>query len=88
MTKKQSSNEKPKSMRRGLVILSIAILWAAANQPVTLSVTSLIVWVLGIVTVGLLARAAFAVCEPLLKLGMASFLRLLQRPPQTARSKM
>lgn len=85
--KSKSSNGKPGGMRRGLVILSIAILWAAGHQPAALSLTTVLVWALGIVTVALGARAAFAVGEPLVKLVVTGFLSLLQRSAPQARGK-
>ncbi len=54
-------------MRRTPVILAIAILWAAAHQPDSLTAASLAIWGLEMATVALLARGAFAVLEPLLR---------------------
>lgn len=81
--KKGTKPRKPGLIRRGLVVLAIAILWAAGHQPDAFTPASVLIWVLGMLTAALLARAAFAVAEPVLKLGMGLVLLGLQRhrPP-------
>ena len=85
--KKTTSKTAPRAMRRGLVVLAIAILWAASNQPDSMTPSSILVWGLGVLTVALFARAGFAVIEPVCKLGITYSLRALQRPMQTLRTK-
>ncbi|HTI00218.1 MAG TPA: hypothetical protein VL752_04650 [Acidisoma sp.] len=77
--KKNAKSHRPRLIRRGLVVLAIAILWAAGHQPTSFTPSSLLIWVLGMLTVALFARAAFAVLEPVLKLGTGLVLYGLQR---------
>ncbi len=68
-------------IRPGPLMVAAAILWAAANQPTAFTLPATIVWVLGTLTVAILARAALALLQPLIKLGMAL---LLQGVPRQA----
>lgn len=79
-SKKNIKSQRPRVIRRGLVVLAIAILWAAGHEPSTFTPSSLLVWILGMLTAALLARACFAVLEPVLKLGTGLVLYGLQRP--------
>lgn len=81
--RKTAPNKAPRAMRRGLVVLAIAILWGAGNQPGTMTPSSILVWVLGVLAVALFARAGFAVIEPVCKLGITVALRALQQPLRT-----
>jgi hypothetical protein len=60
-------------------VIAAAVLWAAANEPVSFTPSSIIVWLLGTVTIALLARAALALLEPLIKLGIALMLQGVPR---------
>lgn len=82
--KKNGQARRPGLIRRGLVVLAIAILWAAGHQPISFTPTSLLIWILGMLTAALLARAAFAVLEPVLKLGTGLVLHGLQRQHPSA----
>ncbi|GAB0116655.1 hypothetical protein [Acidisoma sp. 7E03] len=77
--KKSASPSKTRVIRRGLVVLAVAILWAAGHQPDSFTPASTLIWTLGMVTVALLARAAFAVMEPVMKLGAGILLLSVQR---------
>jgi hypothetical protein len=77
--KKSAKSHRPRLIRRGLVVLAIAILWAGGHEPSSFTPSSLLVWVLGMLTVALLARACFALLEPVLKLGASLVLYGLQR---------
>jgi len=82
MAKPSKKGTKPGNavfIRRGLVVLAIAILWAAGHQPGSFTPPSVLIWLLGMLTVALLARAAFAVAEPVMKLGAGLVLLSLQR---------
>ncbi len=81
--KENHRSKKPKAIRRGFVVLAIAILWAAAHEPRDFTPTSVAIWGLGMLTVTLLARAAFALVEPALKVAIAFLLYASQRhaPP-------
>jgi hypothetical protein len=68
-------------VRPGPLMVAAAILWAAANEPTGFTLSSTIVWVLGSLTIAILARAALALLQPLAKLGVAL---LLQGVPQQA----
>jgi hypothetical protein len=61
------------------VVIAVAVLWAAANEPATFTPSSIVVWLLGTVTIGLLARAALALLEPLIKLGLALMMQGVPR---------
>jgi hypothetical protein len=78
--KKNATSKRPRFIRRGLLVLAIAILWAAGHQPSAFTPSSLLVWLLGMLTAALLARAAFALLEPVMKLGTGLVLYGLQRP--------
>jgi hypothetical protein len=71
----------PRLVRPGPLMVAVAILWAAANEPTGFTMASVIVWLLGSVTVAILARAALALLQPLSKLGLAL---LLQGVPRQA----
>jgi hypothetical protein len=68
-------------VRPGPLMVAAAILWAADNEPVGFSLSSTIVWLLGSLTIAILARAALALVLPLSKLGVAL---LLQGVPRQA----
>ena len=68
-------------VRPGPLMVAAAILWAAANEPSGLTLSSTIVWLLGSLTIAILARAALALLQPLAKLGIAL---LLQGVPRQA----
>jgi hypothetical protein len=65
------------------LVVAAAVLWAAANEPTDFGPAAIIVWLLGTLTVALLARAALALLEPLVKLGIAFLLQGVPRqtPP-------
>ncbi|MCB8874921.1 hypothetical protein [Acidisoma silvae] len=65
--------------RRNLVVLALAILWAAAHQPDRLDMPDLLIWVLTILTVALLIRAGLAIVEPAFTLAVT----LAWRHPST-----
>jgi hypothetical protein len=71
----------PRLVRPGPLMVAAAILWAAANEPTGFTMASVIVWLLGSVTVAILARAALALLQPLTRLGLAL---LLQGVPRQA----
>lgn len=77
--KEKGKPGKPRAIRRGLVVLAVATLWAAGHQPESFTPSSVVIWALGLFTAGLLARAAFAVAEPMIKLALSLLLHLLQR---------
>jgi hypothetical protein len=68
-------------VRPGPLMVAAAILWAASNEPVGFTLSATIVWLLGSLTVAILARAALALLQPLAKLGIAL---LLQGVPRQA----
>ncbi len=78
-----SSNGKRggRLIRRAPLVAGVAILWAAANEPASFSQSSIVIWLLGTITVGLLARAVIALVEPLVKLGVGLLLQGLTRTP-------
>ncbi len=65
------------------LVVAAAVLWAAANEPADFTPAAMVVWVLGMLTVALLTRAALALLEPLAKLGVALLLQGVPRqtPP-------
>lgn len=60
-----------KLFRPLLVVLAVVLNWAALNQPPLFTPASLLVWLLGAITVGLLVRAALALAIPIMQIGMA-----------------
>jgi len=71
--------KKPQARRiyhPALVTAAIVLLWLAFSEPQTFNTASVIVWLVGALTAGLLVRAALAVGEPLLRLVSASFTQL------------
>ena len=68
-------------VRPGPLMVAAAILWAAGNEPTGFTLASTIVWLLGTLTIAILARAALALLQPLTKLGIAL---LLQGVPRQA----
>ncbi len=66
-------------VRPGPLMVAAAILWAADNEPVGFSLASTIVWLLGSLTIAILARAALALLLPLSKLGIALLLQGVPR---------
>ncbi|HQT63557.1 MAG TPA: hypothetical protein PLT25_08625 [Acidocella sp.] len=56
------------SWKPGFLLASINLFWAAAHEPPIFSITSMVVWLLGCVTVGLLTKAILVVAEPLSRL--------------------
>jgi hypothetical protein len=68
-------------VRPGPLMVAAAILWAAGNEPAGFTLSSTIVWLLGSLTIAILARAALALLLPLAKLGIAL---LLQGVPRQA----
>jgi hypothetical protein len=68
-------------VRPGPLMVAAAILWAAGNEPTGFTLSSTIVWLLGTLTIAILARAALALLQPLTKLGIAL---LLQGVPRQA----
>ncbi len=71
-------------IRPGPLVVAAAILWAAANEPTNLTPSSAAVWLLGALTVALLARAALALLQPLAKLGLAALLNGMPRRTRDA----
>jgi hypothetical protein len=71
-------------IRPGPLVIAAAVLWAAANEPASFTPAAIIVWVLGSMTIGLLARAALALGEPLAKLGVAVLLQGVPRQTPNA----
>jgi hypothetical protein len=71
-------------VRPGPLMVAAAILWAAANEPVGFTLSSTIVWVLGSLTIAILARAALALLQPLLKLGVTLLLQGVPRQTPNA----
>jgi hypothetical protein len=57
-------------VRPGLVVAAVVLFWAAMNEPALFTPTSVAVWLLTAVAVGLLARAGLALLEPLARLGV------------------
>jgi hypothetical protein len=76
-----SQRNAQRLVRPGPLMVAAAILWAAANEPVGLTLSSTIVWLLGSLTIAILARAAIALLQPLGKLGITL---LLQGVPRQA----
>ena len=68
-------------VRPGPLMVAAAILWAADNQPAGLTLASTIVWLLGSLTIAILARAVIALLVPVVKLGTVL---LLQGVPRQA----
>lgn len=74
----QPSGQRPKRARAasgdgltwkpGLIAGALALLWAAANEPPSFETGDLMIWLLGSVTAGLLARAALALVKPLVRI--------------------
>ncbi len=61
-------------VRPGPLVVAAAILWAAANEPTSFTPSSVAVWLLGALTIGLLARAALALLQPLIRLGLTALM--------------
>jgi hypothetical protein len=79
-----SQRNAQRLVRPGPLMVAAAILWAAANEPVGFTMASTIVWVLGALTIAILARAALALLQPLTKLGVALLLQGVPRQtPET-----
>jgi hypothetical protein len=76
-----SQRNAQRLVRPGPLMVAAAILWAAANEPVGLTLSSTIIWLLGSLTIAILARAAIALLQPLGKLGITL---LLQGVPRQA----
>jgi hypothetical protein len=66
-------------VRPGPLMVAAAILWAADNQPAGFTLSSSIVWLLGSLTIAILARAALALLQPMVKLGIALLLEGVPR---------
>jgi hypothetical protein len=49
-----------------LLIAGVVLLWAALNEPAPFNGANLVVWLLSALVVGLLARAALALVEPVI----------------------
>lgn len=68
-------------IRPGPLMIAAAILWAAGNEPARLTLASTLIWLLGSLTIAILARAGLALLQPLAKLGIGL---LLQGVPRQA----
>ncbi len=58
-----------------LVAGAFALFWAGLHQPDGLTLAALLIWLLSAVTAAVLARAALAVAEPLVKMAVDSAMR-------------
>jgi hypothetical protein len=74
-------------VRPGPLMVAAAILWAAANEPAGFTLPSMIVWLLGSLTIAILGLAALALLQPLGKLSITLLLQGVPRQAPKAEDK-
>jgi hypothetical protein len=60
--------KKQKLLKPGMLMLAAMFIWSAAHEPDQFTIGNTAAWLLGAVTVALVARAAFALASPIMRI--------------------
>jgi hypothetical protein len=65
-------------IKPGFVLAAITLAWAAANTPPDFSAANILIWLTGMLTTALIAKAAMAIIEPAIKLSLRTARRQIR----------